>query len=106
MKFVCNNSECCDCSVVYDYPKNTYKMINGRLLSNNAVCPKCGNIRDEVADDNKVDLKSLNIGKYSSSSLEEKRNMLKKRSHDHFNKEIKEYKNHQLNEVMNQFKKH
>ena len=104
MKFICRNSQCHDCGVVYDYPKNTYKMVNGRLLSNNAICPKCGHIRDEV-NDGDVDLKSLSVGKYSSASLDDKRDMLKKRSHDHFNKEIKEYKDHQLNEAMGQFKK-
>ena len=103
MKFVCTNTHCADCGVPFEYSRNTYRMIDGRLVSNNAACPKCGELRKEV-NDGDVDLRSMNIGRYSGSSMEDKREILKKRSHDHFNKEIKEYKENQLHEAMNQFK--
>ena len=47
-KFICRNTECPNCGKIDEYLSNTYKMINGHLVSNNAPCPKCGKIREEI----------------------------------------------------------
>ena len=46
-KFICNNPECSRKGIVDEYLVNTYRMINGQLVSNNAPCPCCGKIREE-----------------------------------------------------------
>lgn len=106
MKFVCRNEQCERYGVEDEYFSNSYKVIDGHLVSNNAPCPCCGEIREEINPYKDVPLseKNIEIGKYSSASPEDKRAMLKKRSHDHFEKEIKPFKEHQLHETVKQFK--
>lgn len=106
MKFVCRNEQCERYGVEDEYFSNSYKVIGGKLVSNNAPCPCCGEIREEINPYKDIPLseKNIEIGKYSSASSEDKREMLKKRSHDHFEKEIKPFKEHQLHETIKQFK--
>lgn len=106
MKFVCRNKECVKFGVEMSYLRNTYRMVEGHLQSDNAPCPYCGKIRDEVNPDADVPLseKNIDIARYSSASKEDKAEMLKKRSHEHFEKEIKPFKEHQLHETIKQFK--
>lgn len=106
MKFVCRNEQCERYGVEDEHFSNSYKVIDGHLVSNNAPCPCCGEIREEINPYKDVPLseKNIEIGKYSSASPEDKRAMLKKRSHDHFEKEIKPFKEHQLHETVKQFK--
>lgn len=106
MKFVCRNEQCERYGVEDEYFSNSYKVIDGHLVSNNAPCPCCGEIREEINPYKDIPLseKNIEIGKYSSASPEDKREMLKKRSHDHFEKEIKPFKEHQLHETVKQFK--
>lgn len=105
-KFVCENKDCPKFGIEEEYFSNAYKMVNGELQSNNAPCPRCGQIRKEINLNKDVPIseKNIEIAKYSSASPEDKRAMLKKRSHDHFEKEIKPFKEHQLHEATKQFK--
>lgn len=106
MKFVCRNERCEKFGIEEEYLSNTYKVINGKLQSNNAPCPCCGEIREEINPNKDIPLsqKNIYIAKYSSASPEDKRAMLKKRSHDHYEKEIKPFKEHQLHETVKNFK--
>ena len=105
-KFVCENPDCERYGIEDEYLSNRYKMIGGQLVSDNAPCPKCGSIRREVNLYQSVPLseKNISIGEYTMSSPEERKEMLKKRSHDHYMKEVKPYKDHQMNQVMSEFK--
>lgn len=106
MKFICKNAECPNYGKIDEYLSNTYKMINGHLVSNNAPCPKCGKIREEIVSEKDTPLSEKNIylAKYTMSSPEQRREMLKKRSHEHYEKEIKPFKEHQINTAVKQFK--
>lgn len=106
MKFVCENPDCPKFGVEDEYLSNTFKIVNGHLQSNNAPCPCCGQIRKEINPYADIPLNEKNIGiaKYSSASPEQRREMLKKRSHDHYEKEIKPFKEHQLHEAVKTFK--
>jgi hypothetical protein len=106
MKFICNNPNCKKYGVEDEYLSNTYKVIGGKLVSNHAPCPCCGELREEINPNKDIPLseKNIEIGKYSSASPQDRREMLKKRSHDHFEKEIKPFKEHQLHETVKQFK--
>lgn len=106
MKFICKNPNCSKFNVEYEYLKNTYKMIDGQWRSNNAVCPKCGQLREEVTLSEPISFseKNIVIAKYSSASKEEKSKILKKRSHEHFKKEIKPFKEYKLQQAIHNFK--
>ena len=105
MKFVCKNENCSRYNQEDEYFSNTYRRVGGELISVNAICPECGCIREEINEDANIPIseKNLEFGKYSSASKEQKVQMLKKRSHDHFEKNIKEYKENQINEAVKQF---
>lgn len=106
MKFICENPDCPKFGIADEYFTNTYRVVNGRLQSNNAPCPKCGQVRKEINPAADIPIKDKNIqaAKYSSASKEDKREILKKRSHEHFKKEIEPFKEHQLHQAVKNFK--
>lgn len=105
-KFICVNEECEKFGVIDERLNNTYKFIDNKLQSNNAPCPKCGKIREEFNENEEIPLseKNIDIGKYSSVSKQEQKEILKKRSHEHYLKEVKPFKDHQLGEAIKNFK--
>jgi hypothetical protein len=103
-KFVCENKNCPKFGIEDEYPSNIYKLVNGKFQSNNAPCPFCTKVRTEILNSVPLSEKNIEIAKYSKSSAFEKKEILKKRSHEHFEKEIKPFKEHQLHETMQQFK--
>ena len=104
MEFICENKNCENYGKKFKFYNNTYRMINGALVSNNAPCPCCGQIRKEVnPDDVPLSEKNIDLMRYDMSSPEEKREILKKRSHEHFEKKIKPYKEHRLNDAVKTF---
>lgn len=106
MKFVCKNKDCKKFGVEDYYASVTYKFINGELIADCAPCPCCGKIREEINENSNIPLSEKNIamGMYTSASPEQRREMLKKRSHEHYEKEIKPYKEYKFNELVNNFK--
>ena len=108
-KFVCKNENCERYGIEDEYFSLTYKVVGGELQATVAPCPCCGKIREEInPNDVPLSQKNIAIGKYASASKEQKTEMLKKRSHEHFEKKIKPFKDHQLNEAvkqMNEYKK-
>lgn len=104
MKVVCRNENCSKFNIEMDYVRSTYKFVDGKLVSNNIPCPTCGKDREDITEVVPLSEKDIKFGKYSSSSPEEKKKMLKKRSQDHFEKEIKPYKEHKLQEAVKSFK--
>ena len=107
MKFICKNENCERYGVEDDYTTVRYKLVDGHLQADCINCPYCGQLREEVNANTNIPLseKNISIGIYSSASPEQRREMLKKRSHEHFEKEIKPFKEHQLHETINKFKK-
>lgn len=105
-KFICHNPDCPKCGIEDEYLTNTYKMINGKLQSDHVFCPKCGKEREEINDRGNIpiDEKNIAIGEYTGASPERQREMLKKRSHDHYMKEILPYKEYKLHETVTAFK--
>lgn len=106
-KFTCKNNNCKRFGRTDEYFKNSYKFNSeGRLVSTNAPCPACGKERVEDSEGAKIPVaeKGISMPKYSSMNKKQQQEVLKKRSHDHFNKKVKPFKEHQLNEAMRQFK--
>jgi len=103
-KFICRNLGCPKFGIEDEYLSNTYKLVDGQFISNNAPCPNCGKIREEINENIPLSEKNIDIGRYSSASKQDKREMLKKRSHDHFEKKIKPFKEFQIQETIKNFK--
>ena len=105
-KFVCRNKDCKKYGIEDEHLRNTYTMIDGHLVSANAPCPCCGKVREEINEAANIPIseKNLMYGEYSSASPEQKREMLKKRSHEHFEKYIKESKEEKINAAVKAFK--
>ena len=105
-KFICENKECENFGKVDEYLSNEYKMVNGHLVSNHAECPFCHTIRKEVNESANIPIseKNLSLGEYSSASPERKKQMLQQRSHEHFEKHIKESKEQKINDAVKAFK--
>lgn len=110
VKFICRNENCERCGVEDEYSSLTYKVspTTGRLVATVAPCPKCGELREEINPNANIPLseKNIEVAKYGSASKEQKTEMLKKRSHDHYEKKVKPFKDHQINEAMQQMKKY
>jgi hypothetical protein len=105
-KFVCENKDCPKFGIEEEYFSNTYKMVNGELQSNNAPCPRCGQIRKEINPNMDIPLrdKNIEIAKYSSASPEQKREMLKQRSHEDYEKHVKERKDGLMNQAISEMR--
>ena len=105
-KFICQNPDCPRFGLKEEHLTNNYKFKDGEFQSDNAPCPECGEIREEEDLNVNVPLseKNVEIGKNSSASPDQKRDILKKRSHDHYEREIKPLKEYKVQETVKKFK--
>lgn len=104
MIYLCLNPDCELYEKEEHLVSETFCYRNGKFVGVNCRCPKCGQERKEINLDADVPLSQKNIGlnRINSMSVEQRREILKKRSHDHFNKEIKERKEHLINSAMSE----
>lgn len=106
MKYKCLNKKCKKFNVEAEYLSVEYKVVGGKLVSKCLQCPECGENRLEINDDANIPISEKNIGinEFSSLSKEDRIKSLKKRSHDHFEKNIKESKNAKIRTAVNNFR--
>lgn len=106
MKYVCENSECKSFGVEDEYVSERYFYRNGVMVGENCACPHCGQMRREINPNEEVPLseKNISIAKYTMASPEQRREILKKRSHEHYEKEIRPEKEYKLNQAVEAFK--
>lgn len=101
-KYTCKNGGCSLNGKVVYQSKTTYKFSNGELIKTPYYCKNCKKqlieIEEEVVP---LSEKNILVGKFSSYSKEEKKAVLKKRAHEHYNKEIKERKRDLLGKAFN-----
>lgn len=93
MIFICENKDCEKCGQEQNFTRVSYKLVDGHLKAS-CVCPSCKKDMFEVPNDIPLSQKNLALGEYSSLNREGRIEMLKKRSHEHFDKKIKPYKDH------------
>lgn len=111
MKYICMNPDCERYEQEEYLSSETYYFRNGKMVGKNCCCPKCGKERQVVKNpdaDIPLSQKNIGINHMGSMSMEQRREVLKKRSHEHFKKEIKERKDGLINAAvseMNDFKK-
>jgi transcription elongation factor Elf1 len=85
-QFTCVN---CESNAVFKIFVWKSDLENGK----SPVCPKCGEVYSIfIPEDKSSDTIGINFNTFSSLSQEDKKNMLTKRSKEHFNKKIKEKK--------------
>lgn len=105
MKYKCNNPDCPDYGKEEYYASESFRFRDGKLVGEHAECHKCGKLREEINPNKDIPLSEKNVGInfFNGMSSEQKREALKKRSHAHFNKEIKERKEGMLNQAKAEF---
>lgn len=101
MRMLCRNKDCERYGQADYYPSTTYRYRDGRLVSDDAACPVCGREREELNDNEDIPLseKTVDIGRYTNASPEQRREILKRRSHEHFLREVRPRKEHMLEEA-------
>lgn len=102
MEYICKNSECPECGKSEYFSQESFKYSGGRLVGEHSQCPKCGVEREEVNLNKDIPLSEKNIGisLFSGMSKEQKQEVLKKRSHAHFKKEVEERKEVLMNRAI------
>lgn len=111
MKYICINPDCEKYQQEEYLVSETFYFRNGKMVGAHCCCPKCGKERQEIKNpdaDIPLSQKNIAINNMGSMSMEQRREILKKRSHEHFKKEIKERKDGLINAAvseMNDFKK-
>ena len=106
MKYVCKNSDCPEYGKEVYLSSETFRFRNGNLVGEHAECPTCGKLREEINPNKDIPLseKNISINLYDGMSMEQKREVLKKRSRQHYDKEIKERKTELLNKAVNEMR--
>lgn len=106
MKYVCENPECSAQGVEETLVSETYVLREGRLVGKNAPCPVCGKERREINPNQEIPIAEKNIGiaKFTMASPEGRREILKRRSHEHYEKEIRPAKEEKLRKAVEAFK--
>ena len=103
---LCKSADCRNEKKKDYYSSEVYKYINDSLLGEHQRCPKCGEMRKEINPANNVPLSEKNIGinLFDGMSKDRKIEVLKKRSHEHFQSKLKERKDELLNKAMTEMK--
>lgn len=111
MEYICNNQQCPNYGKKEHLSSETYKYRDGRLVGEHSQCPKCGVEREEINPNKNVppSKKNIGIGLFAGMSKEQKQEVLKKRSHEHFKKNVEERKeglmNRAISEMLNMNKR-
>ena len=106
MKYVCENPECSEYGKEEYFSSESYFMKDGHLVGKNAPCPVCGQTRREInpnADISPAE-KNVSLLKFQMASPEGKREMLKRRSHEHYEKEVRPIKEEKMRKAVESFK--
>lgn len=108
MEYICKNPECEAFNKADFYATESYVFTGGKLTGRHALCPKCGKLR-EVNDPNvetPLSEKNLTMNFFNGMSMEQKKAILKKRSHDDYNRHIREKREGLLEQAKQQMREH
>jgi hypothetical protein len=104
MKIYCNNINCDDYNIREEIIRARWIFKDNHLvLKDQYFCQKCGQLK-VVEELEHKDGFTVNIGKFSSKSRDEKISSLKKRATKHYEQHIKPYKEHVNNEAISEFR--
>ena len=104
--YVCENPDCKKFGEKDIITKERFFYRNGELVGEHAECPNCRKIRKYVNPNESIPLskKEGAYCRFSSSSVEDKRAVLKKRAHEHYNKEVRERKESLMGRAMKEMR--
>lgn len=103
MIFVCENIDCPDYEIEEEVTRTRYRLVDGEMVSDSAPCPVCGHMRREISEEIPLSEKNVNFGDMRMSTVEGRREMLKQRSHDHYEREIRPEKEERIRRAMGRF---
>jgi len=105
MKYVCRNPECSECGKEEYLSSERFFMRNGNYVGENAPCPVCGQIREEINPNTQISPaeKNISLMKFQMASSEGKREILKRRSHEHYEKEVRPVKEEKMRKAVESF---
>jgi len=101
---MCTNPECCNFAVEKEVLTHTHVIRDGRSFCPETVCRKCGAEGKDLTPFVPISKKNFVIGEIASMSKEKKVEVLKKRSHDHFKKNIAEKKDSLIKRAVGEMK--
>lgn len=106
MEYICNNPKCPNYRKKEYFSSETYKYRDGRLVGEHIQCPECGAEREEVNPNKDIPLseKNIGIGLFAGMSKEQKQEVLKKRSHEHFKRNVEERKEELMSRAINEMR--
>lgn len=106
MWYQCNNLECKNYGKREEYLNENYFYRSGRLVGEHSQCPICAVEREEINPNKDVPLseKSVGIGLFNSMSKEQRQELLKKRSHEHYKKNVEERSHDLMNRAMTEMR--
>lgn len=104
MKYVCKNPDCVDFGKEKEFFKTTTKFVGGELICSQSICGKCNKTMEDITVQIPLSEKNIYVAKIASMSKEGKVEVLKKRSKEHFKKEVKERKEHLMNSAIKEMK--
>ena len=106
MEYICKNPKCPNYEKKEYFSSETYKYHDGRLLGEHIQCSECGVEREEVNLNEGISLsdKNIGIGLFAGMSKERKQEVLKKRSHEHFKKNVEERKEGLMSQAINEMR--
>ena len=88
MEFVCKNPECPRFNQRDYYSSVSLVLRDGHTFCKQSPCPACGRVREEIKKETPTDLKGVYFGRFRAMSKEQKQESLKRRSHEHYKKQI------------------
>lgn len=105
MKYVCENPNCEKYGVEEYLSSETYRYRDGRMVGEHAPCPVCGRERKEINPNADIPLSEKTVGMnfFDGKNVDERREILRKRTHEHFVKEVKERKEYMINKAKSEF---
>lgn len=106
MQYICHNAACSECGKPDSVGEETFVLRGSRIVGKHAACPVCGQEREFVTASQEIPLsqKNFHIGQYTNASPEERRAMLKKRSHEHYEKEVRPVKEEKVRKAVEAFR--
>lgn len=101
----CTNTKCAHFDKVdHEYSITISYSKNGEKFCAQQVCPYCGQMREDVTEVIPPAKKNIQMGRYTSMSKDQKTDVLKKRSHEHYNKELKEQSEFKMQSAMKEMR--
>lgn len=106
MEFKCINPECEDFDKIEFISKVSYKYDSESksYVSSQQLCLKCKQMRVNLSSDMPLSEKQIGVLKIPSMTKPEKTAMLKKRSHEHYKKNIEESAKDKLGRAMKEMR--